>query len=288
MSVFGRWFPHLLDLDFVWAESKIDHIFPSSCDSTEANWVAWESYLILNRPNLRTWRELQSFYELSVNCIPRTALIKTHLDNFEAKLGEHLIVLYWNAELPSAPEPSILTAYFDRITDGPASNLVETVVRIIHNTEKIPPGTIERLASFIQYRVSASEQDAEIGRSRELVAYLTWLSTGVFDQDFSIKAISDIRSTVGPRASFDRNDKPFIEYLGSIARAHPIPSLETIEWLVSADPRGWRISYWQDEAKTVIRESLASEQPGSADLARCVVDLLLARGFNEFRGLDRE
>ena len=157
-AVYGRWLPWLLLLDEVWVRDRHPALLPSEPLETYRD-VVWATYISWCSPYDSAFRTLRSDYERAVKAVPSGVAAGTfHRESVDVKLGQHLVIFFWRG----LAEISLLDEFFRRADDELASDVMEFVGRVLHNTTgDLSDGSRIRLQQFWERRLVAGAKDPE-------------------------------------------------------------------------------------------------------------------------------
>ncbi|MBN2446038.1 MAG: hypothetical protein JXO22_04900 [Phycisphaerae bacterium] len=286
-AVFGWRFGLLYWLDADWLRAHTERIFElrtvESTPSSAFGWAAWNTFLFSHRPHVEFYRILREQFSYAVDHAVGLSEPQESREQPFARLGEHLIVIYGRGDLGAAPEEAWVAD--DRIiqrlvTTTHASvrtHAVEFVGQSLQGSEgEIPEPVLGRFRFLWErYWDAVGEADAAADPDSRVFGY--WFSSGAFDAEWSLPQMEAFVNAA-PKAD---PDHMILERLAALAQFDPARCARIVGALVDGDDEGWRISSWENDARTVL--SIALQASGDAPtIARGVIDRLGRRGFLNF------
>ena len=92
--------------------------------------------------------------------------------------------------------------------------------------------------------------------------------------------------TLEPRASSpDRHGGLVVSALADLDAPYLAAALRSLILIIRADSDGWGVYGWKDSAYRLVQRGMESGEPDHIELATDAANLLIARGFHEFRAL---
>jgi phenylpyruvate tautomerase PptA (4-oxalocrotonate tautomerase family) len=157
-AVYGRWLPWLLLLDEAWVLGRHPAFFPAEPFEIYRD-VVWATYISWCPPYDSAFRALRSEYEGSVEAVPSGVAAGTfHRESVDAKLGQHLVIFFGRGLV----DISLLDEFFGRADDELASDVIESVGRVLHNTTGDLSDEIRvRIQELWERRLAAGAEDPE-------------------------------------------------------------------------------------------------------------------------------
>lgn len=180
-SVYGEWFPFLLDLDHPWAAGHVEEIFPLDGEQQRRGQVAWDSYVLHNRAWPDTFAFLGPQYEAAIERFVAAAVDDGHEaeDRREALLG-HLLGLYVQGAVTL--DDAVLGRFLDGAPLAPRARLLELIGHDLTNAEdryqRRRRCACERSGRVVP-AVAAAMEAGDTDAVNELAAFSWWFAAGV-------------------------------------------------------------------------------------------------------------
>jgi hypothetical protein len=279
-AVYGRWLPWLLLLDQAWTIERLPLLFPYQDNETLAETV-WDTYIAWCPPYDSVFRALQGQYRAAIDRVPsnREAGSFGH-DSVDAKLGQHLVTLYWRRVI----DREVLERYFARADDRLAAVVMGFVGRALRDTAgELSASAAERMQDLWEWRFSETAPHPE-EHALELRAFGTWFASGKLDDRWALDALERSVELVGA-PTFGHL---VVERLVEVSQAKPVAAVRTFARMVERPEHEWDYVGWRDEAKAIVEAALASGQAEAEEPAATVVDFYVRRGELDFRELIRQ
>jgi hypothetical protein len=276
-AVYGRWLPWLLLLDEVWVQDRHPALFPSEPLGTYRD-VVWATYISWCPPYDSAFRALRSDYERSVKAVPSgVAAGAFHRESIDAKLGQHLIIFFWRG----LADISLLDEFFRRSDDELASNVMEFVGRVLHNTTgDLSPGSRIRLQQLWERRLVAGARHPEVHKA-ELRTFGMTFASGKLDPEWALANLERAIALAGA----PKLGHWVVERLVDLVASLPAVATRILAAMLENPEKEWDHIGWRDEARAIIELGVRSGDPAAVDSCRSIVDYYVRRGDLEFREL---
>ena len=281
-AVFGMRAAYFMKLDPEWMASRAPRIF--SVDERgrfdRLGRAAWSSYLKYSRAFLDLVALLRPQYEQAVAAIPEEAGdagIK-----LQEHLAEHLMRMYWHGQLGPAPfEDPLLAAFWSAAGATVRKRALAFVGRSLREAKDgVAEDVKDRLMRLWDEYVRRSRETHATDVS-ELRAFGRWVNSGVFEFAWAVSRAIEV-------LEISRGIDSQGEVISVLAEA-PAPDLglavKALRLIVANDREGWAVFGHQEDARALLKAALRSQDPDAVEEAKTAVDLLIARGFSDFRGL---
>ena len=272
-SVYGRYFAHLYSLDSAWCEIVADKIFASKSQLTPLGMVAWQSYLVANRPSLLVFRLLKPHYRSSVRRLPMPDYAWSHRTP-ERALFEHVLLLYLNAhtDLDDNSLVSLLYQNSNPELCGYGNTWLGTG---IHDGD-VSDDMIARARSLWEWRVESVQASSDSQSTVELRSFGWWLRSDKFDVYW---LASNLVVALRLAKQVDCEEL-VLNWLAQNAIEIPGLAIESVRLMcVESYKEYWVLDSWIDDIRTVLRIVLRSRQLEATQKAGLLVEDLVSRGL---------
>ena len=279
-AVYGQWFPWLTLLDTRWAAAAAATIFPAGDEHRRLWNAAWNTYITFCRPYDNVFDVLREQYALAVSRVSAATTVKS--DDVDAKLAEHLMVLYWRGKIQLPPGGNLLSEFYARASRALATHALAFVGQSLTGTrDPVPPAIIARLQQLWESRVATAEASGAIGTFQsELASFGWWFASARFPVVWATDQLIRVLRRVG---TID-GDYQVVRQLPAIASEHPSMAIEALRLLFESDKEGLADG-WELYPRITLEAALKSPEAGVKELVDEAIDDLGARGHLEFRDL---
>jgi len=278
-SVYGQKFPLLVFLDEKWAKSHVSKIFPSEKDNHIFWEVAWGAYIAFWRPYDEVFEILYKEYEKAVNKIGTWDSKKLHPPHIDEALAKHLMTFYWRGKI--AIDDPIFKTFWDKTSEEVSAYAIKLIGRSLKRTEgEVSSVILERLKALWEVRLQiAKESEHPEKYKKEIASFGWWFISDKFDEKWVIGQLFEalkFSSSIDP-------DYLVIEKLAVLASNYPKESILCLNIMVEGDQEGWKVYRWRGQLKKLLLTVLKSHDPEAQELAKSLINKLLAKGHLEFR-----
>jgi hypothetical protein len=276
-AVYGRWLPWLLLLDEAWVQGRHSALFPTEPLETYHD-VTWATYISWCPPYDSTFRAMRSEYEAAVEAVPSgVAAGMFHRESIDAKLGQHLIIFFWRG----LADISLLDEFFSRADDELASDVMEFVGRVLHNTTGDLSHEIRlRIQSLWERRLAVAAKNPEPHKA-ELRAFGMTFASAKLDPEWGLANLE--RAVVfagGPKLGHW-----VVERLVDLVASLPAVATRILAAMLEHPKNEWEHIGWREEARTIVESALRSGDPTAIETCRLIIDYYVRHGDLDFRQL---
>jgi len=277
-SVYGRHFPWLALLDRDWAHRNVARIFPRDPALHRLCEAAWDTYVTFCEPYNDVLPLLRDEYLHAMDGIGRDRGAR-HMANPDERLAEHLMVYYWRGKIAlDGPE---LTRFFDTAPDAIRAHALSFTGNVFHNDQsEIPKEILDRAKSLWAARFEVAKS-APAAHTKELEAFGWWFATRHFDERWRIDQLTEVMSLIRSAEP----DHIVLEQLAELSSRLPLPAVDCLQLLIDGAKESWTITTWNQNIRAVLDNGLRAEDTKTQAAARAVVNILVARGYPDFRDL---
>jgi len=276
-AVYGRWLPWLLLIDRDWTTERLDLIFPYPQHSELAD-VAWGTYVVWCPAYDSSYHALEAQYEEALERVPTELKAGTlGRRSVDAKLGEHLVVLYWRG----VADLSVVERFFTRAGDELSGEVLSFVGRGLANTEgDVDPSILERIRRLWEQRLDIA-QEAPTEHRLEAQAFGVTFAAGKLADDWALPTLERTVQLAGA----PRSGRLVAKRLAVIANEQPVAATRTFVRMLKAAGDGWSHVAWRREAETIVTAAKEATAMDADEHWAEIVDHYVRRGHLEFRDL---
>lgn len=280
-AVFGMRLQLLMKLDPVWTAGHANQIFSAGEDGgfNMLGSAAWASYQKYGGRNIELMELLRPQFATAIASLSSSV---GEVDEAERGLADRIVVLYWWGKLGDVPsEADLLRELFATGSPKVRRRALEFVGRSLREAEaNLAPAIRARMQRLWEYRLEAVRAEGPAADRTELQAFGWWMSFGALDETWAVRQLLEVLQLAG---------KVDVDYLvvKALAKAgapNREAALHCLLLITEADGDGWGVYGWKDDAYRLVEAGLADEEP-TRQLAVDAANLLIARGFHEFRSL---
>jgi hypothetical protein len=278
-AVFGMRVAYLMKLDPDWLRSRAPRIFSTDASGQfdRLGRAAWSSYLKYSRTFLDVMALLRPQYETAVGSIP-TEDGDAAVD-LQMRLAEHLMVMYWHGRLGETPFEDPLLSEFWRVAERKVrKRALEFVGHSLRDGELGDDARDRLIRLWDDYARRRNESGSDLS---ELQAFGWWATASAFEFSWTIPRTIEVLETArgidSPGEILATLAQAPREVLGSAVKA--------LRLIVANDRDGWAILGHADDARALLRAAFEHDDRETLKEAKATADILIARGFLEFRKL---
>jgi hypothetical protein len=276
-SVYGTYFTNLAYLDHRWVIENKNLIFPKGEDQRNFWNAAWSAFVGFNKPNISLIQDLYDEYLFSTKLLGTSLVKKGWGSEPNERLIDHLIAYYaWNKLDLSSDIMRIFWSTSPQELRGHAINFVG-------RSGKGAPKEINcRFKQLWESRLTtAINAEDKSSFFDELKAFGWWFVSGDYDDEWCLGQLENVLQITG-EVEYDHG---VVEKLASLSEKYPFRTVTILGMMIDGEKRGWGISLWTDNMKTIFNVGLASKDAEARTAAKALINRLAARGNTEFRNL---
>ncbi|MGH7490672.1 MAG: hypothetical protein ACREMY_34420, partial [bacterium] len=152
---------------------------------------------------------------------------------------------------------------------------------VFHNDQsEIPKEVLDRAKSLWPARFEIAKT-APAAYAKELEAFGWWFATSHFDESWRIEELTKVLALIRSAEP----DHIVLEQLAELSSRLPLPAVDCLRLLIDGAKESWTITTWNQHIRTVLGNGLRAEDAKTQAAARAVVNILVARGYPDFRDL---
>jgi hypothetical protein len=277
-AVYGRWLPWLHLLDSAWVAEHLDHLFPRDPALSDFRDAVWDTYVTWCPPYDSVYQALLVEYRSAIARVstPSGSGASRH-GNTDAKLGEHLVTLYWRG----VAEDTDLDEYFRRADDELASDLMEFVGRALRNTTgELEEAVCRRIQELWDRRLDVGELDPAAHR-KEIRSFGLSFSSAKLDQQWALTELE--RSVALAGVPFPGHI--VVEHLRMVALTDPGRAVKIIAEMLKDAENEWGHVTWADDAHAIVASAIGAADEAVRANCAVIIDYFVRRGELRFRDL---
>jgi hypothetical protein len=278
-SLYGKWFPYLATVDPVWAEDRVDRIFPAE---PERRWrAAWNSYLLFNKVWQNAFRLLVEQHRRGIDDL--SAGIGEN-DGLLGDVGEalvnHLMTAYRYGMVDLGDDSGLLEHFYEVAALERRAEAFESVGHGLMGDAELTEEMAMRLRAVWERRLDAVRHSDDSRAGEELRGFAWWFASGKLEPAWSLQQLA-AAIEVGGRI---HPDHLVAERLAALRSEHVPAVLRALELLIESGTPPWFVLGARNEIETILATALAADGEPAAR-GRDIVNRLVARGHTEFERL---
>jgi hypothetical protein len=272
----------LMKLDPTWLRTRAPRLFSTSADGSfdEIGLAAWNSYVRYSRIFLDLTEALRPQYEVAVaSLVPANERPPTEA---ERSLAEHLMVMYWHGQLGSGPfDNPFLVRFWERANKPLRKRALEYVGHNLWNAgNDVDDDVRDRLMKLWEEYVDSVTGDRRTDVA-ELTSFGWWTRSTVFDPSWQLDQVITVLEL-----AHGIDDEQGV--LGLLARVPPAQlgrSAKALRLLVINDREGFAVVGHNSEIRELLAAALETGIGDVVEEATTTVNLMVSRGYVDFREL---
>jgi hypothetical protein len=142
---------------------------------------------------------------------------------------------------------------------------------------------IERLQRLWEFRLKDVLAKPSQG-TEELEEFGSWFSSGAFEDEWALNNLQKVLRVTHLASP----DFMVLEKLSEIAEEFPLKTIECLKELIAGARERWSITSWRDEAFKIIKTAYNSNNSEAKKLAEEQANLLVAKGYHNYRDAIRK
>jgi hypothetical protein len=282
-SVYGRWLPKLAYLDTAWTKDHLQAIFPHEEGLKQYRDAAWDTYLVFCPPFGSVFEIAHEEYRTAIEQLGLPGTTRFAVDSVTAtRLAEHLMILYWNGNLPLEDVNGLLPRFFEKATDALRGEALDFLGRSLGQQAAPLPNEISvRLRKLWDTRLAAIRSATPTNHTAELAAFGWWFVSEKFDNAWAIAQLIAALTLVQKT----QPDYHVVERLVDLAETMPLEAVACLTLMIQGDKEGWELETWRDDSRKILATAIASGNQAARQAARELVNRLAARGMPDYSDL---
>lgn len=278
-SVFGQELPWVWIPNKQWIEKNIDHIFTDD----ERGDSAWNAYISFNQAYSDILPILEHVFKKKIKKLTVPSKDSKELKEYQARIADHLMIYYWNGYL-FLEKNGLLDLFFKTAPVKYRSEAINYIGFELRRIEVQPEKDIlDRLKKLWESRLKDVLTNPNQG-TEELEEFGSWFSSGAFEIEWAIDNLQKVLQVTHLASP----DFMVLEKLSEIAEEFPLKTIQCLKELIIGARERWSITSWRDEAFKIIEVAYNSNDSAARKLAEEQANLLVAKGYHNFRDAIRK
>ena len=290
-AVYGEWFVQLYHISKEWASGIIPILFPLERKKQEYFLAAWHSYCLMSRIEIELFELLSDRYNYAIELLKD---VRRDLMRSEYKMAEHLAELFVLEEEISSVKVTV-DKFFLFADDELRGYMVMQMAVNSKKYERKPfTPYVDRLKCFWDQRLAVLEESELSNDSqRELEAYGKWFLLDCISPDWALKrllrTLKLAKRTLKLAKRTLKLAKNVADWsdvctkLAKLSHDYPNETTECIRCLAEGGDE-WFLGR-TNNCEIVLSSVMDSGNEEAKELAKEVVDHLVARGFSNYRSI---
>ena len=276
-AVYGEWFGHLYQISKEWASGIIPILFPLERDKQDFFLAAWRSYCLMSRIDVELFELLSDRYKYAIELLKD---VRRDPMRSEHKMAEQLAELFALEEEVSSVKVMVDKFFLFADDDLRGYMVMRMAVNSKDYGRKPFKSYVDRLKCFWDQRLVVFEESEFSNDSQhELEAYGKWFLLDCLSPDWALKQL--LRTL---RLAKNVADWPGVcTKLAKLSHDYPNETTECIRCLAEGGDE-WFLGR-TNNCKIVLSRVMDSGNEEAKELAKEVVDYLVARGFSNYRSI---
>lgn len=274
-SVYGQWFPQFVRMDEQWARRLVPRVFPLANDQGLFFDAAWDGYVKFNSPYDEVFALLEQAYGRAVDRMDPSSGQSSFYGDPAKRLGEHLLPLRARGEAAAA---KLFERYWKAAPPQLRDELLTSTGWSLGNSESLPSGVAERLVRTWGWILEDASRAGEVGA---LGGFGAWFGAAALDDRWLLEQAVELLR----RGVYLQPDHAVYEALPRLAPFYPALALDVLDGMVRNDKEGWALHGSTKEVRDTFEVVLVRGDADARRRAKALIDVLGARGFNDFRDL---
>lgn len=272
-SVYGQWLPWIWNLNKEWTSANLQKILSED----HLGDSAWNAYITLTQA-------FDDILELTEPIIrQRIKSLKEYSDKLQGardartQFAQHIMVYYWRG-LITLSKGSITALFFETADVRYRAEALRFVGFELRNITSIDDILRKRLIDLWLYRLKTIADNPGLG-IQELEEFGSWFASNVFDKKWSI---NNLQNAIGITHRVEP-DFMVVEKLNEFADEFPLQSIQILKEMIDGAREKWSIDSWRESAINIVSAAFKSNDAQAKKLAIEQANLLVAKGYIEFR-----
>jgi hypothetical protein len=275
-AVLGEWFVQFVRMDEGWAATLAPRIFPRDPAAADFFLAAWNSYVLFNEPWTSVYELLRESYDIAVKRSEGLDEDRSMPGNPLEHLGDHLAFLLFSGTIDLVDD-GIFARFWDRAPVEIRKHVIRHVGWSLgHGNEELADEVRSRIVETWEWIVDRSEDD-----DKSLTEFGAWLGSRQLDDGWLLHQAQLLLQRdipIGP-------EHVVYDALPLMVNGHPREVVETLGLMIAAETERWSVLGSIDEVRQTLGAAIDSGNEVARSEAIVILNLLGARGMNEFRDL---
>ena len=280
-SIYGRCFQALYFIDYSWAKSNVNLIFPLDTQGSDRLFLAvWDTYVTHCSAQEDSLDLLKKQYLKAIEFLGYDRKAYGFADPDE-KLAEHLMTYYWWGKLDSGSYDKLLSTFWEKANADIRGYAIQYIGKNLYDlVDEIETEILIRLKKLWESRIANANSSCNKEEYiSEMESFGLWFASNKFEAKWSLEQLLSALEISGKCNS----DKITIEAIKDSVEIFPIQSTKCLELMIRGDKTGWSIHKWKNDARYILEKAL--ETPEAAEISEVIINYIGSRGFHDFRDL---
>ncbi len=283
-SVYGQWYPWIVEIDKKWAATSKSKIFPLDEENSAYFDAAWITYITFNKPYKPCFKILTNEYNHAIGLIGNYSDNNRYLKNPDNALAEHLIFYYTWGLIDLNNENNLINYFFNKSTSKLRGELIHHIGWVLFKfKENINEQVKKRLKDLW---VWFKEQPRIVSEDYDDLQYIGWwILSDNFDPQWCLEQILyalDKCNKIEP-------EKKVTERIFDLAERYPLSAIKYLITISENEKYNWVLrtnkqiienlinehfnqSEYIDETKSLINKLIQNDVYFFGDLVNLIPD----------------
>jgi len=283
-AVYGRFIPWLQLIDSTWMTTQKEVIFPKGKFDDQLYRAAWSAYVLYTPVYDKVFDFLRDQYAEAVSDLSTTPYSEKNSRNPQQKLAEHIIVMYWRGKIEL--DDPLMVSFWAAADDALRGYVMDFIGTNLRSDKD--PLTFElesRFQALWNSRLLAATGAADKkGYQKEMSGFGWWFASGKFEDEWVcnqyLRALE-----FGPKI---RVHHLVADRLVEIAGHRHLEAMQILNKIIEFEQPNWMVMGNKAEVFSIMRTIFQSANILAQQIAREIVNRLVARGHAEYADLLRE
>lgn len=285
-SIYGENLNRLMYLDKNWVIDHINDIFPQEKENQKYWEASWASFISFNRIYKETYDLLKEQYNIAIDLISKDGL-KTKSASFSIKqLGYHIVSLLVHGIEDISNEESLIHKFFKNAPSEFRSIFIHYLGQHLQDfrSNNDSKDIITRLKQFWDYRITEAKNGEIKDFQRELTRFVIWFENSIFEKEWILQQFEQtLEITQGSIDVFYDVIDSLLDYV----EEYPVLVMKCIDQIIKHDIEVNKYLLYIEKYNSVLKKVFQSRNQQAIDNAKEVINYLVSRDYDYFRGLLR-
>jgi hypothetical protein len=282
-SVYGRFLPWLLLIDKEWTERQLERVFPQEQTARVLRKAVWDAYVVYTPVYSNVFPSLRGQYQAAIDELAGAQLPANTSRDPQRKLVEHLLVTYWRGAI--SLDDSLLTTFWKNASKDLRGYVIDFIGRALRTMKQPLEAEAEtRLKALWTERHNAAvAAENKADYLKEMSGFGSWFGSGQFDEEWASQQYLSALEFGSRSTALSLVAKRLV---GLIDR-RPRETLRILGTIIDLPDPNWVVLGSRSEIENLLKTGLESSDELSREMAREIVNRLVARGNSTYAGLVR-
>ncbi len=283
-SIYGRFLPWLLLIDREWIEGQLGRVFPQGETARVLRKAAWDAYVLYTPVYSNVFPSLREQYQAAIDELSGAPLPTNRSRDPQRKLVEHLFITYWRGAIPL--EDPLLIAFWKNANKELRGYVMDFIGHALRTMkEPLQADAETRLkALWMERHNAAVEAKNKADYQEEMSGFGSWFGSGQLEEEWASEQYLSALEFGSRSTALSLVAKRLV---GLIDRL-PHDTLRILGKIIDLPQPNWVVLGSRSEIEILLRAGLQSSDELSHQMAREIVNRLVARGNSTYAALARE